>query len=106
MAILFKLRVALYTALLLLVSFIAVFEAILLTLCGKRLNTNYYVARSFFYIAGPIMGWNFVVEGEEHLWTLKGAGEGVDGHAKDKGRSAVMLGNHQRCVDQRASVWP
>ena len=96
MALLFKLRVALYTTILLLVSFIAVIEGLILTLVGKRLNTNYYVARTFYYIAGPIMGWKFEVEGEEHLWNLDIGGEGVQGHATRQGRSAVMLGNHQR----------
>lgn len=100
MGILFKLRVTLYTVTLLAVSFLAVFEGIILSLVGKRLNTNYYVARSFWYIAGPIMGWKFEVEGEEYLWSLgEGvAAEGVSGDATKLGRSAVMLGNHQSSV--------
>jgi len=87
-------RLTLYTITLLLVSFLAVAEGLILTIAGKRLNTNYYVARSFYYIAGPLMGWKFIVEGEEHLWNLKGVG--VEGEAGKKGRSAVMVGNHQR----------
>jgi 1-acyl-sn-glycerol-3-phosphate acyltransferase len=48
--------------------------------------------------AGPIMGWKFEVEGEEHLWKLdEDAGAGVAGEVGGKKRrSAVMVGNHQR----------
>jgi phosphatidylinositol glycan class A protein len=93
----FTLRVGLYTATLLTISFWAVIIAFVATLLGKRLNTNYYVARTFWHVAGPILGWKFEVEGEEHLWSLKDVGqEGVEGHASKSGRSAVMVGNHQR----------
>ena len=97
-SILYILRVTLYTITLLSVSFLAVFIGLVATLCGKRLNTNYYVARTFFHVAGPIMGWKFEVEGEEHLWSLKGVGgdERIEGRAGETGRSAVMVGNHQR----------
>jgi phosphatidylinositol glycan class A protein len=99
--ILYTIRLITYSVTLLAVSFFAVFIGLVATICGQRLNTNYYVARTFYHTAGFIMGWDFEVEGEEHLWTLKaelGENEerGVTGRADDKGRSAVMLGNHQR----------
>ncbi|OCF43934.1 phosphatidylinositol glycan, class A [Kwoniella heveanensis CBS 569] len=91
---LFQLRVALYTVVLLSVSFLALVIALVCTLVGQRLNTNYFVARTFYHVAGPIMGWKFEVEGEEYLWKIEGEGE-----AGKKGRSAVMVGNHQSFVD-------
>ncbi|WWC62404.1 uncharacterized protein I303_105000 [Kwoniella dejecticola CBS 10117] len=94
--ILFQLKSALYTVLLLLVSFFALLIGLVCTLTGKRLNTNYYVARTFYHVAGPILGWKFEVEGEEYLWKLEGEGGGVAGK---KGRSMVMVGNHQSMVD-------
>lgn len=94
----FYFRLTLYSLSLLTVSFIAVLIGIVCTLLGRTIDTNYYVARTFWYTAGPIMGWKFDVEGEEHLWKLsEGAGEGVQGEVGGKkGRSAVMVGNHQR----------
>ncbi|KAK8858442.1 hypothetical protein IAR55_002669 [Kwoniella newhampshirensis] len=97
--ILFHLRVALYTITLLSVSFLAVFIGLICTLVGHRLNTNYFVARTFWHVAGPIMGWKFVVEGEEHLWNMESTGGEGEGQAGKKGRSAVMVGNHQSFVD-------
>ncbi|ORX40248.1 hypothetical protein BD324DRAFT_641151 [Kockovaella imperatae] len=96
--IVYTFRLALYTITLLLVSFLAVFIGIVCALLGQRVNTNYYVARSFWLIAGPIMGWKFQVEGEEYLWKQDGA-EGFNGVAGKNGRCAVMLGNHQSFVD-------
>lgn len=88
--IVFYFRTFLYSVTLLTVSFMAVGIGLLCTLFGKRLNTNYYVARTFYYIAGVVMGWTFVVEGEEHL------DKGLEGDSGKQGRSAVMVGNHQR----------
>ena len=96
--IIFTFRLVLYTATLLLVSFFAVFEGVICTLLGQRLNTNYHVARTFWIIAGSLTGWNYEVEGEEYLWKLEGA-DGVEGVAGQSGRSAVMVGNHQSFVD-------
>jgi phosphatidylinositol glycan class A protein len=87
--IIFYFRTVLYSITLLTVSFLAVLIGLLCTLCGVRLNTNYYVARTFYQIAGRVMGWTFEVEGEEHL------DKGLEGDS-GKGRSAVMVGNHQR----------
>jgi phosphatidylinositol glycan class A protein len=90
-------RLVLYTVILLSVSFLAVFIGLVSTILGKRLNTNYYVARTFYFLAGSLLGWKLEVEGEEHLWTMKNVGgEGIDGEASTSGRSAVMLANHQR----------
>lgn len=95
-------RVALYTVTLLSVAFFAIFQAVVFNLIGQRMNTNYYVARTFYLVAGPIMGWKFEVEGEEHLWQLSDMGdERVEGDARKGGRSAVLLGNHQRWVQLR-----
>lgn len=87
----FKIRLAVYTVTLLSVSLWAVVIALVATICGKRLNTNYYVARTFYFTAGFIMGWKFELEGEEYL------SMGIE-----QGRSAVMVGNHQRSVRIRS----
>ncbi|RXK38560.1 phosphatidylinositol glycan, class A [Tremella mesenterica] len=96
-SIVFTLRVTLYTLLLLFVSFLAIFIAIISTLIGKRLSVNYYVARTFWHITGPLMGWKFEVQGEEHLWNVDIGDQA--GSASKGGRSAVMVGNHQSFVD-------
>lgn len=87
-AIQWKLRITLYYVLLVLTGFVATFESIICALLGQRGNTNFYVARTFWYIAGPIIGWKFEIEGEEHLLAL------ADKPSKE--RSAVLLGNHQQ----------
>jgi phosphatidylinositol glycan class A protein len=93
----FYFRLTLYTLILLTVSFWAILIGLVATILGKRLNTNYYVARTFWHVAGRALGWKFEVEGEEYLWDLKDVGgEGVEGQASKSGRSAVMVGNHQR----------
>ncbi|ODN95236.1 phosphatidylinositol glycan, class A [Cryptococcus wingfieldii CBS 7118] len=97
MALLYSLRMALYSLLLLTTSFIAVLIGVLCTLTRQRLNTNYYVARTFWHIAGPIIGWKFDVEGEDYLWSLSESEGG--GKAGKEGRSMVMVGNHQSMVD-------
>ncbi|PWO00507.1 acyltransferase-domain-containing protein [Tilletiopsis washingtonensis] len=51
---------------------------------ANRLNTNYYVARSFYLLAGSLTGIRFRVEGEENF---------------DKARPAVLVGNHQTGID-------
>lgn len=84
-ALVFRLRFALYNTLLISVSFFAVFIGVIANLAGQRYNTNYYVARTFYYVAGPIIGWKYVVEGEEHF------AKSVTGE-----QPAVIVGNHQR----------
>ncbi|KAL7423184.1 Phosphatidylinositol N-acetylglucosaminyltransferase GPI3 subunit [Cryptotrichosporon argae] len=88
--IVYHLRIALYTILLVTVSFWAIGIGLVATLFGQRLNTNYYVARTFWHVAGPLIGWDIEVEGEEHLWRLDDLGDG---------RSAVLVGNHQSALD-------
>lgn len=96
--IIYTFRVALYTALLLGTSFFAILIALVATLLGKRVDVNYYVARTFYHVAGWIMGWGFEVEGEEYLWGhASSSGEG-GGDVGKGGRSAVMVGNHQSYV--------
>lgn len=81
----YKLRSLLYYTLLLTVGFFATLIGVVATLCGRRFDTNYYVARTFWHVAGPIVGWKFEVEGEEHL-TAASNGE----------EPAVIIGNHQK----------
>ncbi|KIR29772.1 phosphatidylinositol glycan, class A [Cryptococcus deuterogattii LA55] len=95
--VIYYLNLTLYTVLLLSISFVAVVIAVVCSLTGRRLNTNYYVARTFYHVAGPILGWKFKVEGEQYLWEL--SGEHGGGKAGEKGRSMVMVGNHQSFVD-------
>jgi phosphatidylinositol glycan class A protein len=83
----YTLGLNLYYVLLLLVSFCATFIGVVANLCGKRFNTNYYVARTFWHVTGPILGWKFEVTGEEHFKAVEN-GE----------QPAVILGNHQRCA--------
>lgn len=65
-------------------SSLGVVYAICLSLLpGKRFNTNYLVARSFYAIAGTLIGYNITVEGAEHL----------------QNRPSIMLGNHQSMLD-------
>lgn len=54
-----------------------------MTLIGKRFDINWVVARSFYHVAGPIMGIDFKVEGEEHMEIP----------------SAIYVGNHQSMID-------
>lgn len=63
-----------------------------MAILGKRMNTNYIVARTFFNVAGPLMGWKFIVDGEEHLFKLVDPKTG-------KSKSATLVGNHQSFVD-------
>ncbi|ODO09088.1 hypothetical protein I350_02688 [Cryptococcus amylolentus CBS 6273] len=65
---------------------------ILATASGQRFNINYYVARTFYNVARPLVGIRIQVEGEEHLDGLLTARGG-------KGQSAVLLGNHQSMLD-------
>jgi phosphatidylinositol glycan class A protein len=86
-AIQYKLGMAVYGTVLALVGFIATLEAIVLALIGKRFNVDFYVARTFYYLCSPIIGWYIDMEGEEHLLNLQATGP------------AVILGNHQSMVD-------
>lgn len=76
-------RLTLYCTTLGLTSAWAVFLSIVLSLVGQSHSTQYYVARSFYYFAGPILGWKINVEGWEHL---------------ENKESTVFVGNHQSWV--------
>ncbi|CAE7225415.1 unnamed protein product [Rhizoctonia solani] len=54
-----------------------------MTALGNRFDINYVVARSFYHVCGPLLGIDFVVEGEEYISTP----------------SAVYIGNHQTMLD-------
>ncbi|CDO73829.1 hypothetical protein BN946_scf185015.g158 [Trametes cinnabarina] len=54
-----------------------------LGLVGRRFDTFYVVARSFYHLASRAVGIKLVVEGEEYLET----------------RPAVLVGNHQSMLD-------
>lgn len=65
-------------------SSLGVVYAICLSLIpGKRFNTNYLVARSFYAMAGTLIGYKISLEGAEHL----------------QNRPSIMLGNHQSMLD-------
>lgn len=59
-----------------------VIVSLALTAVGKREDINWVIARSFLHLTGPLIGWNFKIEGEEHL-------------RLPKGQCAVFVGNHQ-----------
>ena len=63
-----------------------VFVSIGLSLVGKSKNINNVVARSFYYLCGPLCGIRFTVEGEQYL-------------EEAQYKPAVLLGNHQTMVD-------
>lgn len=54
---------------------------------GWRKNVQWLVARTFYYLVSPLIGWEFVVEGEEYLAGCY------------KGESNVLVGNHQSMID-------
>jgi len=56
-----------------------------MALIGQRENSNWVVARSFYYLIGPILGLKFRVEGIENL--------------PKPGEVAIIVGNHQSMVD-------
>nr|ODO02187.1 lysophosphatidate acyltransferase [Cryptococcus depauperatus CBS 7855] len=66
--------------------------SLLAAMAGQRLSIQHYVGRSFYYLASPLIGLRFEVEGEEHFDALMTARDG-------KHQSAVLLGNHQSFLD-------
>ena len=55
-----------------------------MSLVGRSKDINYIVARTFHALVAPLVGWRFIVEGQEHL---------------DDNKPAVVLGNHQTMID-------
>lgn len=51
---------------------------------GQKLNINYVVARTFYYLCGTLTGIRFQVTGEENF---------------AKAQPAVLVGNHQTSID-------
>lgn len=76
-------RVALYLSALGAVSAFSVCMSVVLVLSGKRFDIDYWTARTFHFVAGPLLGIRFEIEGKEHLNV----------------RPAVLLGNHQSMLD-------
>lgn len=73
-------RLTLYCTTLGLTSAWALLVSIALSLVGQSHSIQYYVARSFYYFASPIMGWKIKIEGEEYLKNEE---------------PTVFVGNHQ-----------
>lgn len=72
--------------------FVATLSAFLaagLSLANRRFDVNYVVARTFYAVAGTLVGWRVEVEGEEWLEDTKDGG----------GRPAVLMCNHQSMID-------
>ncbi|KAL7420334.1 1-acylglycerol-3-phosphate O-acyltransferase [Cryptotrichosporon argae] len=88
----FAFHLSLYITTLGALSVWGVLVSVLASVAGQRLNINYYVARSFYYVCHPLVGIPFDVEGEEHLQSLLVARDG-------KPQSAVLIGNHQSFLD-------
>ncbi|KAH9948783.1 1-acylglycerol-3-phosphate O [Amylocystis lapponica] len=76
-------RLALYLSTISVCSVWGVVCAVTMSLVGHRLDVNYVIARSFYFLTSRMLGVRFVVEGEEHLET----------------RPAVLVGNHQSMMD-------
>ncbi|KIM21945.1 hypothetical protein M408DRAFT_333156 [Serendipita vermifera MAFF 305830] len=57
--------------------------SVALFVIGKRFDVDFWIARSFYFVAGNLLGIKFEIEGEEYLAT----------------KPAVLLGNHQSMLD-------
>ena len=77
-------RFGLYCTTLGLTSVWAIVLSVALNLVGRTESIQYYVARSFYYFASPIVGWKITIEGREHL---------------RQSQSTVFVGNHQSMID-------
>ncbi|SNX88112.1 related to SLC1 - 1-acyl-sn-gylcerol-3-phosphate acyltransferase [Melanopsichium pennsylvanicum] len=81
----FYLNTAIYIAGLGICSVWGIVVSLLLSVVpSQRLNINKVVARSFWRLTSPLVGINFVVEGEHHF---------------AQARPAVVVGNHQTAMD-------
>lgn len=76
-------RVGVYLSCLAVVSIWGVCMSLVLFVAGKRLDIDFWTARSFYFVAGNMLDIRFEIEGEEYLNT----------------RPAVLLGNHQSMLD-------
>jgi len=76
-------RIGIYVTSLAFVSAWGACLSVVLLVVGKRFDIDFWVARSFYFVAGSLLGIRFEVEGEEYLSTTP----------------AVLLGNHQSMLD-------
>ncbi|KAG8810336.1 1-acylglycerol-3-phosphate O-acyltransferase, partial [Serendipita sp. 401] len=76
-------RIGLYSYCLAACSILGVCLSVVLFVIGKRLDTDFWVARSFHFLASRALDITFEIEGEEHLAR----------------RPALLLGNHQSMLD-------
>lgn len=77
-------RLALYLSTLGLCSVYGALVSISLTLVGRRFEINWVVARTFYNLAGRVLGIYFEVEGEDWLKNTN---------------PAILIGNHQSMLD-------
>lgn len=79
----YYIRLGLYLSSLGICSAWGVIVSIGMTIIGRRLDINWVIARSFYALAGSLLGIRFEVEGEENL----------------TGEPTLLLGNHQSMLD-------
>ncbi|KAJ6515379.1 hypothetical protein C8R45DRAFT_919428 [Mycena sanguinolenta] len=82
-------RSVIYVGALGFVATLSAFLAAGLSLANRRFDVNYVVAKTFYAVAGTLVGWRIEVEGEE--W-LRDANDGG-------GRPGVLMCNHQSMID-------
>ncbi|KAF8214098.1 hypothetical protein K438DRAFT_1802864 [Mycena galopus ATCC 62051] len=82
-------RSVMYVGALGFVATLSAFLAAGLSLVNRRFDVNYVVARTFYAVAGTLVGWRVEVEGAEWLEDSKDGG----------GRPGVLMCNHQSMVD-------
>ncbi|KAJ7886733.1 hypothetical protein B0H13DRAFT_2666640 [Mycena leptocephala] len=82
-------RTAVYVGAMGFVATLGAFFAAGLSLANRRFDVNHAVARTFYVVAGTLLGWRIEVEGEEWLQDSKDGG----------GRPAVFMVNHQSMID-------
>ncbi|CAK5275244.1 unnamed protein product [Mycena citricolor] len=82
-------RTVVYVSTMGFVATISAFVAAGMSAMGSRFDVNFVVARTFYYLAGSVLGITIEIEGEEYLRDEK------DGGAMP----AVLLANHQSMLD-------
>lgn len=76
-------RIGVYLTSLAAVSLWGATLSIVLLFVGKRFDIDFWTARSFYFLAGNLLGIKFEIEGEEYL-NIK---------------PAILVGNHQSMLD-------
>ncbi|KAJ6560356.1 hypothetical protein B0H19DRAFT_944779 [Mycena capillaripes] len=82
-------RTAVYVSAMGFAATVGAFCAAGLSLANRRFDVNYVVARTFYAVAGTLLGWRVEIEGEEWLRDATDGG----------GRPAVFMSNHQSMID-------